>query len=320
MTTAIILFIFGFILLLKGADILTDAAASIAKQLGIASFMIGIIVVGFGTSLPELVITVLSNLKETESVGIGTIVGSNTFNILFILGVAALITPLSLSRGKIWKHLPWNMGAVVLVGLLLVPGMGYMELSRVEGMLLLGAFFVWLGYLWVVNKHAPEDTLDHHHKGKMRHELKNLALIIAGLVGVVVGGNWVTESAVRFAAWAGIGEATIGLTIVAIGTSLPELFVSASAAWKKNVGIAVGNVIGSNIFDFLMIFGAASVIRPIRFTETLSTDLWITVFASALLFAALVLEKKRTLGKTWGIIFILLYAAYLAYIFLLRSS
>ncbi|MDP2704497.1 MAG: calcium/sodium antiporter [bacterium] len=318
MSSAIILFIFGFILLLKGADILTDAAAEIAKELKISNFIVGVVVIGFGTSIPELIITVLSNIKEAEPVGIGTIVGSNTFNLLFILGVAALIAPISLSKGKIWKHLPWNLGAVILVGLLLVPGLGYLELSRLEGLLLLGVFFVWLGYLRAVNKGIPEDRPE--NRGKTRPRFENAALIIAGLIGIIVGGSWVTEGAVRFAAWAGIGEATIGLTIVAIGTSLPELFASAVAAWKRNIGIAVGNVIGSNIFDFLMIFGVASAMKPIRFTPLLSMDLWMTALASALLFVALAIGKKQTLGKTWGVCFILLYGAYLAYIFLLRSS
>ena len=157
-------------------------------------------------------------------------------------------------------------------------------------------------------------------KGKIRPKFQNIALIIAGLIGISVGGDWVTQGAVKFATWAGMSEATIGLTIVAFGTSLPELAASAMAAWKRNFGIALGNIVGSNIFDFLLIFGVAAAMEPIRFSGLLYADLWITAIASVLLFAALAIGKKHVLSRTQGLLFIILYGVYLAYIFLLRPS
>lgn len=314
MTFSIIIFISGFALLLKGADILTDAAAQIAKKLGVANFIVGVIIVGVGTSLPEFIIAIFSNLQGAEKIGVGAIVGSNTFNILFILGVSALISPLVLTKGQVWRHLPMNIAAVLIVGILVFLSGSFFGLTKLAGILLLALFFGWVGYLYFINKFVLEK--EPPILSKERPGFLNIIFILAGLIGIVVGGEWVTDGAIVIAREFKLSESLIGLTIVGAGTSLPELFVSAVAAYKKNYGIALGNVIGSNIFDFLMILGLASAMKPIHFTRGLFFDLWITAAASLILFLSMFLGQKYVLRRWQGAVFILLYIAYLGHLFL----
>lgn len=318
MFSAITLFIFGFVLLLKGADTLTDAASSFAKKLGINEFLVGVVVVGIGTSIPELVVTVFSNMQGVPNVGVGTVIGSNTFNILGILGIAALIRPLSLTRGQLWRHLPLNAVAVAFVGILVAVGLGGIGLSRLDGVLLLLAFIAWLGYLCFVNKYVSAGEIAGGTVTIDRPNFMNLALLVAGIIGVTIGGDWVTQSAIALAGALGLSQSVIGLTVIGVGTSLPELFASAVAAYKRNYGIAIGNVIGSNIFDFLMILGVAAFMKPIAFTPALLIDLWITATVAALLFGCMLLSRRHTLGRAHGLIFVALYAAYSYYLFYIR--
>lgn len=313
------LFVFGFALLLKGADILTDAAAEIAKKLGVANFIVGVVIVGVGTSLPELIVAIFSNLQEAEKIGVGAVVGSNTFNILFILGVSAIISPLILTRGEVWRHLPMNIAAVSAVGVLVFLSGSFFGLNKFAGILLLALFFGWIGYLYFINKYILEGETPVSSLSKERPEFLNIVFMLAGLVGIVVGGGWVTDGAIAIAREFKLSESLMGLTIVGAGTSLPELFVSAVAARKKNYGIALGNVIGSNIFDFLMILGLASAIKPIPFTRELFFDLWITAAASLTIFISMFLGRKYVLKRWQGAIFIFLYIAYLGHL-LLRGS
>jgi cation:H+ antiporter len=310
-------FIIGFALLLKGADVLTDAASSLAKKLGVATFIIGVVVVGIGTSIPELIITVFSNLQGFEEVGIGTVVGSNTLNILLILGVASLVRPLALKKGQVWRHLPLNTLAVVLVGALIILSGDFFGLTQLAGIFLLCVFLGWLAYLNFVNKYILAEE-DEALKTKIRSNFKNTALIIGGLVAVVVGGEWVTQSSITIARGWGVSEAVIGLTIVSLGSSLPELMASVVAAFKGNHGIAVGNVVGSNIFDFLMIFGLAAAMKPIPFTPLLFADLLITGAASVFLFIIVFTGAKYRINRPEGIMLISLYILYLLYVFAVR--
>lgn len=325
MALNIFLFILGFILLLKGADILTDAGTLIARKLKVSEFIIGVVIVGIGTSIPELIIAVFSALEGNSTIGIGTVVGSNTLNILLILGISALITPLILTKSQVWRHLPLNIFAVAIVGLMVRFGArlenGVIGLSRIEGFVLLALFFAWIYYLYYLYL-LGEDRGDYPEikpAAPHVHEHSSLPItVIAGLIGIIIGGDWVTDGAVALARFFGIRESVIGLTIVGLGTSLPELSASAVAAYKKNYAMAVGNIIGSNIFDFLLIFGLVASMGNLPFSEFLLLDLWVTVFSAILLFIAVFIGRKYILKRWQGGIFVILYIIYAAYLILLR--
>lgn len=317
MFSTITLFVFGFVLLLKGADILTDAAAGIAKKLKVANFIIGVVVVGIGTSIPEFVIAIFSHLGGATEMSLGTVVGSNIFNIFFILGVASLLYPLALTPGQVWRHLPINVLAIVAVGIVALND-NFFGLTRLDGILLLFLFILWIVYLHGVNKYLLRE--DHSPLPiKLRPTLVNIALIFGSIIGIVIGGEWVTESSLSLVRSLGLSEAAVGLTIVGIGTSLPELFASVVAAYKKNYGIALGNVIGSNIFDFFMILGTAAIIKPFPFTSVLLQDIWIGALAALLLFVAIMIGKKYKLERWEGAVFVALYILYLFYLIFVRS-
>lgn len=326
MIADIFLFIVGFILLLKGADILTDAGTAVARKLRVSEFIIGVVIIGIGTSIPELVVALFSVLENNAPIGIGTIVGSNTFNILFILGISALIAPLALTKKQVWHHLPLNIFAVAIVALAVRFGAsldsGVIGISRMEGFFLLILFFIWIYYLYclyLINEDAPKKNLpEAPAPARGHHHFSLPILMIAGLLGIIIGGEWVTQGAVAMAKFFGVKKAVIGLTAVGAGTSLPELFASLVAAYKRNYGLAVGNIIGSNIFDFLMIFGAAAAMKGIAFTEFLIADTWVTILSAVLLFVAVFIGKKYILKRWQGAIFILLYLLYAAYIILIR--
>lgn len=322
MFETVTLFVFGLALLLKGADILTDAATDLAKKLKISSFVIGLVVVGIGTSIPELIVTILSNIHGSEKIGVGAVIGSNSFNILIVLGISAIVSPLVLTKKQALKHLPLNIIAVLSVVLILFLGSGAglvldtnnLHLGRLAGILLLVLFGFWILYLKktdgpsTAEKTAPPPP-------NLRPEFIDIILLIVGLVGVIIGGEWVTGSSIEIAKLFNLKESFIGLTIVGIGTSFPELFASAVAAYKKNYGIAVGNVIGSNIFDFLMILGLSAFMKPIPFASNLLIDLAFTALASVILFGAMFIGKKYVIKKWQGIVFILIYVSYLIYLF-----
>lgn len=316
-SSSIILFIIGFALLLKGADILTDSASALAKKLGISNFVIGVIVVGIGTSIPELIVTILSNLSGSPNIGLGTVIGSNTFNILAILGASAIISPLALTKNQVFHHLALNIIAVALTGFLIILNVNFFGLTRVAGLLLLSVFIFWIYYL--NKKQNIPDTAELQLKiNGMKPSFVNILLSLAGLFAIIIGGSWVTESSVAIARFFNIKDAIIGLTIVAIGTSLPELVASTVAAYKKNCGIAVGNIIGSNIFDFLMILGLSSAMRPMRFTPNLFLDLSVTLIAAILLFILVLLGKKYIISRLKGSVLLSIYIIYLLYLVSIR--
>jgi cation:H+ antiporter len=214
MTLNVFLFIFGFILLLKGADILTDAGTLIARRLKVSEFIIGVLIVGIGTSIPELIIAVFSTLEGNSSIGIGTVVGSNTLNILLILGVSALITPLILTKSQVWRHLPLNIFAVAIVGLMVRFGArlenGAIGISRIEGFILLALFFGWIYYLYYLYLLGEDrsDFTDMKPTTPHAHEHSSLPItVVAGLIGIIIGGEWVTDGAVALARFFGVKEA-----------------------------------------------------------------------------------------------------------------
>lgn len=307
MATTLILFFIGFYILIKGASFLVDGAVSFAHKLKISHIVIGLVIVGIGTSIPEFAITFVSNLLGQNEIGLGTVAGSNTFNILFILGLCALLFPLTLKEAWVKRDLLWNIFAVILAIILAFDG----KLNLADGIVMIIVFISWLIHVIKEGKNDKENKRDESlHIAAIPIAI---LMIFSGLLGVVFGGKWVVDGAVAFAKHFGMSEAIIGLTIIGIGTSLPELAVSAIAAHKKQPGIAVGNIIGSNIFDFLMILGTSSAIKPIIFPKNLFFDMWVTLFSALLLYVFMFTGQRHTLKRFEGFIFIVIYVAYLVY-------
>lgn len=311
-----ILFFIGFVFLIKGAGLLVDGASSLAKKLQVSNLVIGLTIVAFGTSAPELFVNLYASFNGATDIAIGNIVGSNIVNILFILGISAIIFPLKVSSSTVWKEIPLSLLAAVLVLVMandkLVDGLGFNSLTRSDGLGLIAFFIIFLYYTFGMTK--VENSEQETEPVKLHSTWMSLGLIVLGLVGLVLGGQWIVGGAVAMANYFGMSDALIGLTIVAVGTSLPELATSAVAAYKKNPDIAVGNIVGSNIFNIFWILGVSGVIAPLPFKPEMNFDLLVLVGASVLLFVWMFLGKKHTLEKWQGAVFVLLYIAYIAVI------
>ncbi|HUS73747.1 MAG TPA: calcium/sodium antiporter [Sedimentisphaerales bacterium] len=312
-----ILLIVGFILLIKGADLLVDGASSIAKRLKVSNLIIGLTVVAFGTSTPELFVNVIAAIKATPAIAIGNILGSNIFNILLILGISSLIYPLAVTKGTVWKEIPLTLLAVVLVGIMankpLIFGKGMSGLSKIDGLILLAFFAFFLYYLQKVAKPSEKKVCE-TEAPKQYEILKSSLGLIGGFVALFIGAKLVVDSAVALAAKFGVSESFVGLTIVAAGTSLPELATSAVAAAKKNCDIAVGNIVGSNIFNVFFILGLSATIRPMPFQPANNIDIGVAILASLFLFIFMFSGKKRSLDRWEGALFLVLYVSYIAFL------
>jgi cation:H+ antiporter len=307
-----ILFAVGFVLLIKGADLLVTGASSLAKRIGVSSLMIGLTIVAFGTSMPELVVSLLASAQGNTDIAIGNVIGSNIANILLILGVSAMIYPLAVQRGTVWKEIPFALLAVVMLIVMandvLLDGAASSALSKIDGLALLGFFVIFLYYVFGLAKNGNANGED--ESVELFSIGRSVLMISAGLVGLVLGGKWIVDGAVAFASSLGVSEALIGLTVVAVGTSLPELATSAVAAYRRNVDIAIGNVIGSNIFNIFWILGLSAIIKPLPFASSLNADLLMVVLATSLLFLALFVGKRQILERWQGGVFVAMYVAY----------
>ncbi|HNP17364.1 MAG TPA: calcium/sodium antiporter [Fulvivirga sp.] len=313
------LFIIGFVLLIKGADLLVSGASSIAVKYNISQMIIGLTIVSFGTSLPELLVNVTASINGNPGLAIGNIFGSNIANILLILGISAMIRPLPITKNIYFSEIPFSLVATLLVGFLanaaLFSDVRTLTLSRVDGIILLMFFTLFMGYIYVVFK--SDHALYEHKQDENKDQLtmnKSLIYVLIGLVALYFGGEWVVNGAIVIAEQFGLSETFIGLTVVAIGTSLPELFTSAVAAYKNNTDIAVGNVVGSNIFNLLWILGVSAVIRPLPFDVASNADIMMIIFASALLIFAVAVGKGAKIVKWEGFLFVAVYVAYIVYL------
>lgn len=306
------LFAVGFVLLIKGADWLVDGASSLAKKWGIPPLVIGLTIVSFGTSAPELIVNILASVQGNNDLAIGNILGSNIANILLILGVSAMIYPLSVKRGTVWKEIPFSLLAIVMLAVMVsdiwLDGTPTDLLSRSEALVLLGFFIIFMYYVFGVSKTqgADGDELE----VKQYRPIISALLIFAGLVMLFLGGKWIVEGAVAIALNLGVSEGLIGLTVVAVGTSLPELATSAVAAYKKNVDIAVGNVVGSNIFNIFWILGVSGLIHPIAFSSVMLFDVGVAICVTLLLFLFMFVGKRLVLQKWQGAAMVLCYVVY----------
>jgi len=319
MPVTAILFILGFIFLIKGADVLVDGATSLGTRYGLSSIVIGLTIVSFGTSMPELNINIISSINGSSEIAIGNVLGSNMANILLILGAAAILAPLPITKSTYFIEIPFSLTATLLVGFLANASFfgesGQLFIGRKEGMLLLFFFFLFLYYIYrtAVRK---KDVFMTQEEYKIMPINRSLIMIGLGIVGLYYGGKWVVEGAIYYANEFGISESFIGLTIISIGTSLPELVTSLVAAKKGNTDIAVGNVVGSNIFNMLWILGISAVIKPLPFNIVSNTDILMVIGASTLPLLVIVLGRKAQISRLEGVFFVLCYLAYIYYLVL----
>jgi cation:H+ antiporter len=311
-----ILFIVGFVFLIKGAGLLVDGASAIARRFNISDLVIGLTVVAFGTSTPELFVNVVASVKGNSDIAIGNVLGSNICNVFLILGVSAAIYPLSVSQGTVWKEIPFSLLAVIVLGLMandrMIDGAGFSLLTRIDGLVLLAFFVIFLYYTFSIAK--PIEGMEAHVPVKSPGFAKSFLLVAAGLIGLTLGGKWIVDGAVALAVRSGMSESLVGLTIVAVGTSLPELATSAMAAYKKNVEIAVGNVVGSNIFNIFFVLGISSTIKPLPFQAQNNWDIGVVILSGLLLFLFMFTGQKRSLDRWEAVVSLLLYGGYIAWL------
>jgi len=310
------LFASGFIFLIKGADLLVDGAASIARRLKVSDLVIGLTVVAFGTSTPELFVNLISSFKGNSDIAIGNVLGSNIANVFLILGVSSIIYPLAVTKGTVWKEIPFSLLAAVVLLLAandqILDRAGASVLTRIDGLIFLCFFTIFIYYTFSIATQV--EGMDEHIPARQLGGLRSLIYIIVGLAGLIIGGKWIVDGAIALAAKLGMSESLIGLTIVAVGTSLPELATSAVAAYKKNVEIAVGNVVGSNIFNIFFVLGISAAIRPLPFQSKNNVDLAAVILSSLMLFLFMFTGKKRSLDRWEGIVCLLLYSGYITFL------
>lgn len=318
MFLTILLLLVGLAVLILGADFLVKGAASLAKKMGISPLVIGLTVVAFGTSAPELTVNIFAAVKGTTDIAIGNIIGSNIANILLILGLAAAIMPLRVKESTTWKEIPFALLAVVLVFIFgndaLLDGVSYNALTRTDGFALLSIFVIFMYYIFGLAKNDGE-SIETRGDVKAYSYGKSVGSVIIGLVGLVFGGKLLVEQSIDLARIAGMSEALIGLTIVAVGTSLPELATSVIAAIRGHDDIAIGNVVGSNIFNVFWVLGISGVIKELPFNAAVNVDVMFSIFVTLLLFFALFVGTKRKIDRWQGIVFVILYVIYLGYLF-----
>lgn len=312
-----ILFIIGFFILIKGATLLVDGSSSIAKRLKISNIVIGLTIVAFGTSTPEFVINIFASAKGNTEIAIGNILGSNIANILLVLGISAIIYPLATKNNTVWKEIPLGLLAAILLGVLAndvrIDNDLFSGLTRIDGIVLLAFFIVFIYYTFGISKVVGENTIEGDDIKELSY-LKSAIFIIGGLLGLMVGGKWIVDGAVKIAELFHVSQSLIGLTVVAIGTSLPELATSAIAAYKKQTDIAIGNVVGSNIFNIFWVLGFSALIRPLPFSTNNDIDIIMTIFSSVLLFLILFVGKKHIIEKWQGMLMVMIYIVYLIYL------
>jgi len=312
MIVQILLIVVGFACLVFGANWLVDGASSLAKKYNVSDLAIGLTIVAFGTSAPELVVNIVGSVNGYSDIVVGNIIGSNNFNLFIILGISALIVPITVQSSTAWKEIPISLFVAVLM-LFLINDFSFSEpssLSRLDGIMMLILFLLFLYYVFNQMKNDPNIQSDFIPKSTP----KIWGLIIIGLSGLIIGGQLVVTNAVNVANSLGVSEKIIGLTIVAAGTSLPELVTSVVAATKKNSDIAIGNVIGSNVFNILLILSISSIINPIEFNPKFNTDLYILIGGTVFLLIAMLTGKRKKLDRWEAAILLAFYVSYTVFL------
>ena len=311
--------ILGLIFLIKGADLLIDGASSLAKKLNISALFIGLTIVAFGTSAPELVITIISVFRGSTDLALGNILGSNIANILLIGGLAAMICPISVRKTAAKKEIALSLAALLILLFLandfFIKQTSSLAVSRIDGLFLIGCFLIFLYYTFGLAKTKPENHETETEKHSDLPLITAIAYIAIGIAGLAIGGQWVVDNAVKIAALLGFSQSLIGLTIVAVGTSLPELMTSMVATFKRNADLAIGNIIGSNVFNIFFILGLGALIHPLDFNNNLNSDILIGLTATVLLLWFVLTGKKDREIERWeGVGLFCCYLVYLAFL------
>ena len=313
----ILLLILGFVLLVKGASWLVDGASGIAERAGVPKLVIGLTIVAMGTSAPEAAISISAAVKGSAAIAVGNVLGSNILNILVILGLTAVTCPLSVHESTIKYEIPFVFFVTVIFALL---GLTDQELGRVDGAILWVLFIAYLSYLYYMSanhrahKHKAAEPDPAEVRRQSRPVWQLLIMFAVGVALVIIGSNIAVDAATAIARIAGISERIIGLTIVALGTSLPELVTSLTAARKKEADIAVGNIVGSNIFNLLFVIGTAALISPVAYEAKFMVDSIVAIACSVLLWVCVVFHKRRVLQRWGGVIMLVCYALYFGYL------
>ena len=309
MLIQILLLILGFVLLIKGAGWLVDGASALAKKYHISDLAIGLTIVAFGTSAPEMVVNTIAASQGYFSIVFGNVIGSNNFNLFLILGISGLVTPLVVQSSTVWKEIPFSFLAVIVVFLLVsfFPVENKQVLSAIEGAVLL---ILFAGFLYYVYRQLKTDSGIVEDVAQQLSNTRIWVYIVIGLGGLVGGGQLVVDNAVEIATFFGMSEKLVGLTIVAAGTSLPELATSVVAAMKKNVDIAVGNIIGSNIFNLLLVLGLSALVNPLEYTNTFNFDILLLAGGTVFLFIAMFTGQRKKLDRWEALILLIAFIAY----------
>ena len=306
----------GLVLILLGANGLTDGAAAVAKRFNISDLVIGLTIVAFGTSAPELVISTMAALGGSADMAIGNVVGSNAFNVLMIIGVTAMVLPIKVGEGILSKEIPLVILASFVLAVcandILLDGGSSNVISRIDGLVLLGFFLIFMRYTFAIARNGGDEA-----EGEKIKEMpiwKSALFILGGLAGLIYGGQLFVDGASGIASSLGVSESIIGLTIVAGGTSLPELATSVTAALKKNSGIAIGNVIGSNLYNVFFVLGCSATISPLPMGGINNVDMAVLIGSAILFWLVGWFFKKRTITRVEGALLVICYVAYTAYL------
>ncbi len=312
-----ILFIIGFFLLTRGANLLIDGSSSLAKRFGVSDMIIGLTVVAFGTSLPEMVVNVISSLKGSSDLVLGNIIGSNISNMLLILGFGALIYPIKVRKLSVWREMKISIIAVLLLLFFMSDKVFFGKkidlISHFDGVVLLFLFLLFLYFIFAALKSGAD--IVEHEEIHFYKPSKAVFMVILGILGLYLGGEWIVNGALLIADRFGVSQGFIGLTILAIGTSLPELAASFAALSKQSSDMAFGNVIGSNIFNILFVLGLSALINPIKFDPELKTDAVFMFLITLFLFLRVYLKDHHQISRKNGLLFVLIYFVYLVYLF-----
>ena len=308
--------IIGLVVLLKGADFFVEGSSALALRLKVPQIVIGLTVVAFGTSAPELIVSLLSALKGQNEIAIANVVGSNIFNLFFILGITGLIIPLQVKKTTVWREIPFALISTLIAFVMfndqLIDSGSENWISRIDAIILLFLFLLFLVYNFMLIKADSSSE----YEVCPHSSLKIAIYILAGLLALIFGGKLVVDNAIRIAELFQVSTKIIGLTIVAAGTSLPELITSIVAARKGKADIAVGNVVGSNIFNLTFILGISAFVHPVQYALSFNQDMYILTFGSALMFIFMFTFKKHKLDRGESAMFLFFYLAYMAYMLL----
>jgi cation:H+ antiporter len=304
--------IFGLYLLIKGAGWFVEGSVSFAEHFHVNPIVIGLTVVAFGTSLPELIVNLIASFGGSSDLAIGNVMGSNIANILLVLGVTAMVTPLVLKRATVWREIPLAILAAVLIFMMgndgLFVGRSDSILDRIDGMVLICFFFVYLYYTFGISRRHI--AVDNYPKVSLP---KSFMYVFFGIAMLYFGGQWAVNGAMGIAILLGLSDTVIGLTVIGVGTSLPEFMTTYLAAKRGHTDLAIGNAIGSTIFNVFWVLGMSAIIRPLPFSVENGMDAFFVVFATMLLFLSMFLGKKHTLGRFEGFLFVTIFVVYMVF-------